>query len=244
MLNKDSAICIRSIDYSETSQIVTFFTRTNGKISAIAKGSKRLKSHFDGPVEMFSYGEIIFTESASGKLATLTEFAQQSTFINLSKNLFALNCSMFAAELLNNLTDDYDSHQELFDSFLGFLKNAAKANDTLALLILFQLTLLKEVGLQPVLSNCANCKIKLPLDNTKQHLYFSSSINGFICPDCEAAFPDKISLPRNAAKCLANLKLLTEAEKETLNDIEKAMIHHFTELIGHRLKMAKYVIYR
>ncbi|MCK5226082.1 MAG: DNA repair protein RecO, partial [Planctomycetes bacterium] len=118
MLNKDSAICIRSIDYSETSQIVTFFTRANGKISAIAKGSKRLKSSFDGPIEMFSCGEIIFSESAGGKLATLTEFAQQSTFINLNKNLFALNCSMFAAELLNNLTDDYDSHQELFDSFL------------------------------------------------------------------------------------------------------------------------------
>lgn len=37
MLIKDYAICIRVIDYSETSQIVTFFTKTAGKISAIAK---------------------------------------------------------------------------------------------------------------------------------------------------------------------------------------------------------------
>ncbi|UCC23759.1 MAG: recombination protein O N-terminal domain-containing protein, partial [Planctomycetota bacterium] len=31
MLTKDLAICIRAVDYSETSQIVTFFTRANGK---------------------------------------------------------------------------------------------------------------------------------------------------------------------------------------------------------------------
>ena len=53
MLTKDTAICIRTVDYSETSQIVTFFTRAKGKLTAIAKGSKRPKSAFDGTVEIF-----------------------------------------------------------------------------------------------------------------------------------------------------------------------------------------------
>ncbi|MHC4433863.1 MAG: DNA repair protein RecO, partial [Planctomycetota bacterium] len=48
MLTKDMAICIRAVDYSETSQIVTLFARDTGKIGAIAKGSKRPKSKFDG----------------------------------------------------------------------------------------------------------------------------------------------------------------------------------------------------
>ena len=74
MLTKDLAICIRAIDYSETSQIVTFFTRASGKIGAIAKGSKRPKSAFDGPIEIFSHGRIVFTDSNKEKLATLTEF--------------------------------------------------------------------------------------------------------------------------------------------------------------------------
>ncbi|MFQ6036643.1 MAG: DNA repair protein RecO, partial [Sedimentisphaerales bacterium] len=56
MLIKDTAICIRAVDYSETSQIVTFFTRATGKIRAIAKGSKRPKSAFDGPIEILSFG--------------------------------------------------------------------------------------------------------------------------------------------------------------------------------------------
>ena len=68
MLTKDTAICIRAIDYSETSQILTFFTRDTGKIGAIAKGSKRPKSSFGGPFEIFSYGKIVFAESNKDKL--------------------------------------------------------------------------------------------------------------------------------------------------------------------------------
>jgi DNA repair protein RecO (recombination protein O) len=159
MLTKDTAVCIRVVDYSETSQIVTFFTKANGKVGAIAKGSKRPKSAFDGPIEMLSYGEIVFSDPAKEKLATLTEF-QQHGFTGLTSNLFAFNCCLFAAELLNKLTHDNDPHPELFDSFLQFLHDVSEHRDTLSLLILFQLTLLREIGLMPILNACANCKTR------------------------------------------------------------------------------------
>ena len=100
MLAKDIAICIRAVDYSETSQILTFFARETGKISAIAKGSKRPKSAFDGPIEVFSQGKIVFSSPNREKLATLTEFEQQPTTGGLLNDLFALNCCLFGAELL------------------------------------------------------------------------------------------------------------------------------------------------
>jgi len=247
MLTKDVAICIRATDYSETSQIVTFFTRANGKISAIAKGSKRPKSAFDGPVEVFSYGKIVFSDSNKEKLATLTEFEQQTGFTDLAGNLFALNCASFAAELVNKLTNEYDPHPELFDSFLQFLQNineiratSDERRDTLSLLILFQLALLKEVGLRPILNACANCKNSFSADWPQ--CYFSNSANGLICRDCEASFPDKVRLTKTAVNCLANLKLISSANEKTLNEIEKILIYHFTEILGRPPKMAKYIL--
>ena len=243
MLTKDVAVCIRALDYSETSQIVTFFTRATGKISAIAKGSKRSKSAFDGPIETFSHGKIVFSDSSKEKLATLTEFEQQPNFPNLRNNLFALNCSLFGTELLNSLTKDYDPHPGLFDSFMQFLQNTGDAknkSEMLALLILFQLTLLKEVGLRPILNACANCKIDFHAGWSQG--YFSSSANGLICRDCEANFHDKMVLTKNAAACLADLKLLAKSQEKTLNEIERILIYHFTEIIGRPPKMAKHVI--
>jgi DNA repair protein RecO (recombination protein O) len=248
MLIKDLAICIRTTDFSETSQILTLFTRAAGKISVIAKGSKRPKSAFDGPIEVFSYGEIVFSDSSREKLATLTEFQQKPAFTCIADNLFALNCCLFGAELVNGLTHDYDPHPELFDGFLQFLQNAnehqassIKNRKPLSLLILFQLTLLREIGLMPILNACANCKTQYAIRNTQYEAYFSSSANGLICRDCEASFPDKIKLTKDAANCLANTKLIAGAKEKTLNEIEKILIHHFTELLHKPPKMAKYV---
>ena len=250
MLTKDLAICIRAVDYSETSQIVTFFTKETGKIAAIAKGSKRPKSAFDGPIEVFSHGRIVFSDSSREKLATLTEFESAyggPGFTGLRNNLFALNCCLFGAELLNNLTNEYDPHPELFDSFLQFLQDTNEGRGTrderrktLSLLILFQLTLLRETGLQPILNACANCKSDFS-ENWPQS-YFSSSANGLICRDCEGSFPDKIRLTKTAANCLSNLKLLAQSEEQMLNEVEEVLIHHFTELFHKPPKMAKYIL--
>jgi DNA repair protein RecO (recombination protein O) len=254
MLTKDQAICIRTVDYSETSQVVTFFTKATGKIGAIAKGSKRPKSTFGGPIEILSHGRIVFSDSNREKLATLTEFESAAGTAGLTphgtqgllcNDLFALNCCLFAAELLNILTDEHDPHPDLFDSFLQFLSDAQDAADKpemLALLILFQLGLLKEVGLQPILSYCANCKTRHEGRETRDEIYFSSSANGLICRDCEPAFQDKFKLTRDAAAALAKLKLLAESPQKTLLEIEKLLAHHFTELTGHRPKMAKSVL--
>jgi DNA repair protein RecO (recombination protein O) len=251
MPTKDSAICIRAVDYSETSQVVTFFARATGKFTAIAKGSKRPKSAFDGPIEIFSLGRIVFFDSNKEKLATLTEFQQKPPFVNLSGNLFALNCALFAIELLNNLTEDYDPHPQLFDSLLQFLQNLSESQATscdsrepLSLLILFQLVLLKEVGLTPIFNYCVNCKTKYEhrVSSIEHQVYFSSSANGLICHDCEASFPDRIRVTTSAAKCLANLKLLTEADEKTTAQIEKLLISHFTQTLGRRLKLAKHIL--
>jgi DNA repair protein RecO (recombination protein O) len=251
MLTKDTAICIKVSDFSETSQIVTLFTRANGKISAIAKGSKRPKSAFDGPLEILSYGRIVFSDSSREKLATLTEFQQQPSFFCTADNLFALNCCLFGAELVNALTHDYDPHPQLFDAFLQFLNDSNakqrlknERQEMLALLILFQLNLLKEIGLMPILNACANCKTKYERRATSDEFYFSSSANGLICRDCEASFPDKIKLNKNAADCLANAKLITETNEKTLNEIEMVLVKHFTEILHHPPKMAKYVLKR
>jgi len=256
MLTKDTAICIRAVDYSETSQVVTFFTRATGKIPAIAKGSKRPKSAFDGQIDVFSYGSIVFSEPSSEKLATLTEFAQQPRFMYLSSSLLAFNCASFAAELIHHFTNEYDPHPQLFDHLLEFLQNIdelhakakkSKRQDVLALLILFQLSLLKEIGLQPVLDACTNCKTRYerPLPSQGQasnEFYFSSSANGLLCRNCESSFNDKMKLTKSAASCLTDFKLLAEADNKTLNEVERVLVYHFTELLGRPPKMANYIL--
>lgn len=245
MLTKDQAICLRVVDYSETSQVVTMFGRLAGKIHAIAKGSKRAKSAFEGPIEPLSFGAIVFSGFAKDKLATLTEFQPQPVRGELRRNLAALQSALFAAELLDSLTEDYDPHVALFDHFLSFLQDLEEGRagpdrrDIMIRLILFQFVLLHEIGLQPVLSSCANCKRPFAAD--RREIYFSAVVNGLICRDCEMSFPDKMRLSPKAAHALADLQQLAQADQTTLDEIEQVLIHHFTHILGRPPKLAKHV---
>ena len=243
ILKKDKALCIRALDYSETSQIVTFFARDTGKISAIAKGAKRPKSSFGSPVEILSFGDIVFSQNTRDTLATLTEFNQLPLFGFLRKNLLVLNSALLTAELLNTFLHEEDKHPQLFDSLIEFLTNIQNSQSrltALSLLILFQLSLLGQTGILPVFQFCLNCKT--PLDDNWRQYYFSSSANGLICRDCQMSFPDRIILAPNAAKCLADIKKIKQAELETLEKIEQLLIYHFTEISGKRPKMAKSIL--
>lgn len=246
MLNKDFAICVQASDFSETSQVLTFFGRQSGKLRCIAKGTKRQKSSFDGPVEIFAYGDIVFASTGEDKLSTLTEFQQQKPLAGLAANLTTLHCAMFAAELLNKFTKDYDPHPQLFDNFLQFLQDINHLQNNkyapLPLLILFQLSLLKEIGIQPVLNHCVNCKTRDAIRDTQYEVHFSSQANGLVCRDCESAFPDKVKLSAGSVKCLMSLKLIAGADEKTLREIEKVLIYHFTGLLGRPPKMASYIL--
>jgi DNA repair protein RecO (recombination protein O) len=48
---KCQAVVLRTVEWSETSLIVTLFTDSFGKIGAIAKGAKRLKSPFESALD-------------------------------------------------------------------------------------------------------------------------------------------------------------------------------------------------
>ena len=233
MHRQDQAICLRSVTYSETSQIVTLLTREVGKIAAIAKGSRRPKNAFDGPVEMFACGVIAYAPGRAEGMATLTEFSQQPLFRGLRTNLDALNAAMLAAELTEKMTEAQDPHPDLFDvlrRFLGDVQEAGSTINILIYLILYQLTLLREAGIRPVFDQCTNCPNILS-DRWKT-IYFSSRSNGLLCPDCEAAFTEKKRLSPPAAAALANPKNLKDANERTAKEIEALLLYHFTELLG------------
>ncbi|MBN1125932.1 MAG: DNA repair protein RecO [Sedimentisphaerales bacterium] len=243
MLSRDRAICLRTVDFSETSQVVTLFARRMGKYGAMAKGSRRAKSAFDGPIEIFSCGEVQFSPNLSGSLATLTEFQQQPRFVLLRRNLHAMDCALFAAELVDSMTQQYDPHPDLYDRFITFLEDvqhSPDSNESMAFLIVFQLTLLREVGGIPVLNQCANCSRSYKPN--WQEVFFSSRANGLVCADCESVFTERIRLAPAVASCFADLKRIPRADEAILRKMEKILIGHFTEILHRRPKLASHFL--
>jgi DNA repair protein RecO (recombination protein O) len=245
---KDQAICLRAMDYSETSQIVTLLTRSHGRIQVIAKGAKRAKSSFGGPIERFSRGEILYLPNENSSLYTLREFHQlYDLVLTMSRHLDAYHCALLGTELLTKLIHDHDPHDMLFDAFVQYLQDLGSPTgpdtskrDRLGLLIVFQLSLLREVGLFPVFSQCLNCN--MIMTEAQNDSFFSHEANGLVCRDCEMNYPDRIPLSKDILACLTQISLLAGASVQTLLCVERLLIDHFTYLLRARPKTAKWVL--
>ena len=239
---KDTALALRVVNYSETSQVVTLLTREHGKMGAIAKGSRRPKSAFEGAIEPFACGQVMFIASeASDKLATLTEFVRAPRFRLLHTQLMAMYAGLFVLELTEAFCREYDPHPALFDALLACLERLEQSDrpgGVCSALIDYQLTLLLEVGIAPVMDACVNCgaAIKMPL----KEMYFSSIANGLLCPGCEQSFAEKRRLSAACAALLNHSVAMDDAPQQVLLEAEGELIYHFTELLGRPPKMAKY----
>ena len=70
---KASALVLRVTDFSETSLVVSLFTREFGKIGAMAKGARRLKNPFESALDVLAHCRIVFLHKSSEALDLVTE---------------------------------------------------------------------------------------------------------------------------------------------------------------------------
>ncbi|MCE5340742.1 MAG: DNA repair protein RecO [Planctomycetaceae bacterium] len=242
-LIKDKGICIRSTDYSESSQILTFFTYAGGKVSVIAKGTRRTtKTSFSGAIEICSAGDMVYSIRDGDKLGTLTEFNPTFFSTGIRKKLLALNCSFFAAELLNLFTREHDPHPELFEEAMTFLKKLDENPDSKVpmFLMAFQFDLLTYTGSMPTTDMCVNCKRKFNT-GSKQY-YFSVAGGGFVCRDCESAFADKKLITLETAVCLNNPEKCADVKPAALIQAEELMIEYITYVLEKRPRTVQMIL--
>src|SRR5271154_301987 len=112
---KADALVLRSVDFSETSSVVTLFTREFGKIGALAKGARRPKGPFESALDLLALCRIVFLRKSSEALDLLTEAKLERRFRPAPRSLSSLYAGYYLAELLAKLPESYDPHPELFD---------------------------------------------------------------------------------------------------------------------------------
>jgi DNA repair protein RecO (recombination protein O) len=178
---KTEAIVIRLADFSNTSRVVTFFTREFGRVAALAKGGKRLKGPFDTGLDLLSTCRIVFLRKSSSALDILTEAALLERFRPQAGTLNGFYAGCYVAELLSGLTADHDPHPVLYDAARGTLTAFQSATDIRLVVVWFELSLLKETGHLPDFNDCLHCGAPIEVSRSSS---FRALPGGLLCPQC------------------------------------------------------------
>jgi len=244
MPTTDQAICLRTVDYSETSQVVHLLTRQGGVVRLLAKGSKRPKSKSGGPIDLFSEGSCVYAGARREGLGTLIEFAEGTAHPGLRNELRRLNAGLYMLELCAALLAEGDPAPNAFALLGRALTRLEQADSSpRAALAYFQWRLLRHVGLLGRMDACVSCGAAIG----RKGVYFSSSLGGMLCRDCEPAATEKYAVSPSALAALAALAAAEAGKRPKLpvNQADAAnalLAYHVEYQLGKRLKAARHAI--
>lgn len=240
---KARALVIRATDWSESSKIVTLWTREFGKVRGLAKGGRRLRSPFDSALDLLTLCDIVLLRKTSGGLDLLTEAQVVERFARLRGDLPALYAGYYIAELLTDWTEENDPHPHLFDEACAALETLGLTRESTGpRLVRFELVLLRELGYRPVLEACAGCGCAL----AGEPLAFGLGRGGMVCPACQAAQRDRRGLSRETWQALKDLAEQPEAWQRPYSpavrgELRQLLNDYVTYLLGHRPRLLPYL---
>ena len=143
------AIVLRNRSVTESSLIVTWFTREFGKLKTLAKGARRPKSPFRGKLDLFYRNEIVFLRSQHGDLHLLHDCFLEHPHAKLRDTVEALTAASYAGELVELATVMEDPNLKMFDLLSVTLDALETTRGRVSLLIWFELQLLTAAGWAP-----------------------------------------------------------------------------------------------
>jgi DNA repair protein RecO (recombination protein O) len=243
-MEKTDAVIIRLADFSETSRVVTFFTRDFGRISALAKGGKRLKGPFDAALDLLSVCEILFLRKSSGGLDILTEARLISRFKPQGRELIRFYGGYYVAELLSGLTAEVDPHPQLYRESIQTLARLQETDPKITILR-FELATLREIGQLPAFDVCVGCGRTADSGGTWS---FSVAQGGLICPSCGKESLARIRISAGTVAVLRRLAEESEAVVERLvlsprqfQEAREVVTSAISHALGHPPKMLRYI---
>jgi DNA repair protein RecO (recombination protein O) len=246
MSDKAEALVLRVVEFSETSSVVTLFTREFGKIHGLAKGARRPKGPFESALDLLSRVRLVFLRKSSEALDLLTEAKLERRFRTAGRELSGLYGAYYVAELLNELTHDGDPHPELFDlavETLGCLSAGSPPAGSTTLR--FELAALRILGHLPSLGHCVECGDAVA---TGRRTAFGLTVGGVLCDTCRPGKKNVVSLSPESLTLAASFAEESDAwksasiERRQAGELRGVVSKYVSHLLGHKTRLHDYLV--
>jgi DNA repair protein RecO (recombination protein O) len=187
-LTESEAIVLRTYPLREADLLVTFFTRTAGKLRGVARSAKKSKRRFGGALEPLTYVRAFYDVRERQELVRLDACEVIESPLATEVTYARAVALAHVAELLDELLPDHEVNDAVFRLTLSVL-NALQSSDIWLPLTYFELWLTRLVGFLPELAECVVCGRGL----NGSRAYFHALADGLMCIDDKRLASSEIS---------------------------------------------------
>lgn len=182
---KTEAVVLRSIRYGEADRVLHLYSVDRGRLGAVAKGVRRVRSRLGGRLEPLSRVNLVLHEGR-GELCTVSSADTVHAHAALREHRAALEGATHACDAVLKLFDSAEPNPAGYNLLCNQLAllAAEPGAATRAQSLAFRIKLLLAAGFAPELAACASCGEADGLAG------FSPAAGGVVCASCETgSFP-------------------------------------------------------
>ena len=238
------AILISSTDVGEDDRILTFLSKETGLLTAAASGARNLKKGKTASLDLFVYSSLfVYRSHKAGKLTRIRSSRVIEPFIKIREDYSRLCAASYMGELVSRTVQEEDPSEAIFKLMLGCLKLLNDGEGVFRSLLIFEIRLLRELGLAPRIDSCLKCG-----KNITSEAYLEAAAGGTVHVECGH---EKNEPPLTAGD-LANMRFISEKNLDNLaklkireDDARRILlsmnifsIHH----LGFKTRSLKYIM--
>jgi DNA repair protein RecO (recombination protein O) len=184
-MRETEAMVLRSHPLGESDRIVTFLTRSAGKVRAVAKGARRSKRRFGSNLERFSRVRLHYFEREGFDLARIEAAELLESFYLLQEDPergAVLACLAEVADAFAREQQEDEAYFRLLHAVLRAVRDGLGLDHAARY---FEIWTLRLHGVLPPLSSCARCGRKV---GARGGVYDRHE-GGVLCRSCSPGRP-------------------------------------------------------
>ncbi len=243
MILKTEAIVLKSLDFRETSQIVTFFTRDYGKVRGVLKGIRKDPKKFGSSVDRFSINEIVYYRYRNSDLHLISQCDLRQYFFKIREDFKKSMAASYISELVSIIMPLEERNLQVYQLMFDFLRSLEMVVDISQLVYFFQIRILLYSGFKPHLDTCLRCDKRI-----EGKARFSLKDGGLICMNCPivdtivhfvslGAVASILHIEKNEWRNCLKLRLTEGTKNELKYVLNNFLVFH----LGRQIKSAKFV---
>lgn len=193
-------------DIGETDRLLTVFSKNEGKIKIIARGTRKLKSKNASHIEPFSIGKYSIVPGKTFYVLTGADSAY--TNHEIVEDLKKYNQATYLCELLDIVGVEGQKMPNTYERFAENLIDIARGNLSPTDIIISEFILLSELGYSADYFHCKKCNNTL-----QEHNLYCGGFEGVFCDNCS---PTNKNMSKDLLKIL---RLLEKGQFDKINKI-------------------------
>jgi DNA repair protein RecO (recombination protein O) len=172
------ALVLRTWPLHEADQIVSLFTRDQGKLKGVAKASAKSRKRFGGALEPMTYVVASYVEKPRQELVRLDSCEILASPLSAPIDYARASALAFFAEVLEETLPDHDPQDSVFRLVLAVLDHT-HAGQIWAPVTYFGLWITRLMGWMPDIVRCTLCGRSFAGDAA----YFNLQSDGLFCSE-------------------------------------------------------------